>query len=273
MLGKYLFIAAMAIICYTHASPQSIQLPVGSRAAGMAHCSMVNQDLWGVFNNQAAIAYQTGFSVGVSLENRYLVKEMNRISTAAAFQLGRGGLLASIDHLGDAFYSEMKAGAGYALKLGSRIAAGMQIDYLRMSIGEGYGSYHAFTFELGMMFLLNDKLFLGMHCFNPVHAGWTGTDEHIPVFIRAGFGYKPEKSISIFAEIMKSTSTQAVIAAGCEYRYREKFFMRAGVSSGPARITFGAGFKLKSLAIDIASGIHSYLGFSPCISISYNSKK
>ena len=272
MHRKYLFIVCVAVLCSLHAMPQSINAPLGARAAGMGHCSLLSKDVWASFNNQAALAYHTGFSFGVSLKNAYLLKEINRVSIATALQLGRGGFTASVDHFGNTLYSEMKAGAGYALRLGSRIAAGLQIDYLRMAIGEGFGSYHAFTFEGGMLLQLSAKLSLGFHCFNPIHSGWAGSDERIPVSMRAGFGYQPEKSISICAEIMKSTNMPAIIAVGCEYRYRERFFMRAGISSGPARICFGTGIKMNRINIDISTELHSYLGVSPQFSISYNSK-
>ena len=80
--------------------------------------------------------------------------------------------------------------------------------------------------------MITDKFSMAVHCFNPVHAEWGGSDEHIPVSIRGGLAFRPEKSISICAEILKSTSRAAVISAGCEYRYKEKFIFRMGVGSG-----------------------------------------
>jgi hypothetical protein len=238
----------------------------------MGHCGIVNKDIWGVYHNQALMAYQSGLEFGLALENRYLLQEMNRISISTAMELGRGGLFACLDHFGGQLYSEMKAGAGYALQIGSHFSAGLQIDYLRMAIGDGYGSEHAFTFEGGILFRISDKFTFGFHCFNPVHVAWIGSPEKIPAVIRAGFGFSPESSINIYGEILKSTISSAVISAGCEYRFKEKFFMRAGVSSGPARLTFGGGFKLKKFTIDIASSMHSYLGYSPQISLSYSTK-
>ena len=102
---------------------------------------------------------------------------------------------------------------------------------------------------------------------------WAGTGEHIAVVIRAGFSYRPEASVSICGEVIKSTAMRAVIAAGCEYRYRDKIFFRAGVSSGAARLTFGTGIKLRQLSLEIASGLHAYLGCSPQISFTYSSKR
>ena len=266
---KILFIIGCILLGTPVSMAQPGSYPVGARAIGMGHTSLVNKDFWAVCNNQAAAAYITGIELAVFMENRYLIKEMNRIVIGGAFGIGKGGIFANVDHFGDHAYSEMKAGAGYALQLGEHFAAGLQLDYLRMSIGEGYGSYHAFTFEGGIYAMITDKISLGIHCFNPVNAGWTHSKEKLPVIIRGGIGFRPEASISISAEVLKSTAEAAVIAAGCEYRYRDKFFIRAGITSGPARYTFGAGFKLKKLMIDIASSVHSFLGYSPQLSIIY----
>ena len=83
----------------------------------------------------------------------------------------------------------------------------------------------------------------------------------------------PEKTFTICAEFMKNTMHKACMAAGCEYRYHNKFTFRAGIKSFPYVLTFGAGLKLGQLTLDIASGLHTYLGFSPSISFTYSSKQ
>jgi len=273
MYRKYLFMSLCLVFCNLSSCPQAVLSTVGAAAAGRASCSVAENDIWGAFNNQAAMAYCQGLDFGVAFENRYLMRETGRIRMCAALKAGRGGLFAGIDHFGDELYSEMKAGLGYALKLGSHFAAGLQLDYLRIAIGEGYGSRNAFTLEGGMMVFPGKKVVLGLYCFNPVHAEWIGESEKLPVHIRAGSSYSPDKSVTICAEIRKSTSLQAIISIGCEYRYRDRISFRAGISSGSASISFGAGYILRKMNIDISSSWHSYLGFSPQISFTYSAKK
>jgi len=273
MCRKQLFIKLCLLLGSLPCISQSMLTSVGAKAAAMGSCSVSECDTWGIFNNQAAMAYQGGFSLGVAFEDRYLLKETGRISLCSSIKAGRGNLFAGIDHFGDLFYSEMKAGAGYALQLGEKVAAGLQLDYMRMAIGEGYGSYHAFTLEGGLMAFPSEKVTLGVHCFNPVCAGWLGTAEKLPVMIRAGGSYTPEESISISAEIKKSTAEKAILSVGCEYRYKDQFFIRAGISSRITSISFGAGYRRKSMGIDIAASWHSYLGFSPQLSFTFNKTK
>lgn len=239
----------------------------------MGTCSLNTKDILGVFNNQAALAYQNHFELGLAYENRYLLKESGRVSLCAALKAGRGALFAGIDHFGSELYSEMKAGAGYALKLGSHFAAGLQLDYLRVAIGEGYGNYHAFTMEGGIMFSPGEKISLGVYCFNPVGVGWMGIREKLPLVFRAGGSFRPEQSISIHAEIHKSNLAAANFSAGIEYCLREHFYFRAGISSGMSSISFGVGYRTNRLSVNISSSWHAYLGFSPQFSFTYSSIK
>jgi len=119
----------------------------------------------------------------------------------------------------------------------------------------------------------SEKVTLGVHCFNPVCAGWTESSEKLPVMIRAGGSYAPEESIRICAEIQKSTAVKAIFSVGCEYRYKDQFFIRAGISSRMTSISFGAGYKRNNMNIDIAASWHSYLGFSPQVSFTFNKQQ
>lgn len=275
MMKKNLFMLSLIMLLSgTNAKAQAFTYPLGARAIGMGHNSLVIKDYWAIFNNQAAAAFLPGIHAGVFMENRFLLDEMNRIALGVSVPVKKGSLFVNADHFGGKLYSELKAGAGYAMHFGEHFSAGLQLDYLRIAISEGYGSHHAFTFEGGIHVSITEKLSLGFHIFNPLHVKWSGTsNEHIPVTMRAGLGFKPEASLTICAEIMKSTADAAVISAGVEYRYKSRFFIRAGITSGPARYTFGAGFRLKKLVIDIASSVHSYLGYSPQLSFTYSFEK
>jgi hypothetical protein len=273
MSRNQLFIMLCMLYIVNPCFTQVVLSSVGARAAALGSCSVTLCDALGIFNNQAAAAHQGKISFALAFENPYLLKETGRVSIGGSAKAGRGALLAGIDHFGNQLYSEMKAGAGYALKLGKNVVAGLQLDYLRISIGEGYGGYHAVTLEGGIMAFAGDKVAMGIHCFNPVSAGWMGTLEKLPIMLRAGGSYSPEESIIICVEITKNTSVKAIISAGCEYRYQDRFFIRAGISSGTTSISFGAGYRRKSMNIDIAASWHAYLGFYPQLSFTFSKKQ
>jgi hypothetical protein len=273
MMKMKLFMPAIIVLLIIPAQAQSYNNVSGARAIGMGHTAIACTDLWSVFNNQAAAAFQEVFKAGVFVENRYLLNEVSRVALGLYIPLYKGGLCISVDHFGGAGYAELKSGLAYAMRFGDHFSAGLQLDYLRHSIGEGYGNYQAFSFEAGILAKPIPKLHIGVHVFNPVASRWGNTDESIPIIVKAGLLLKLDASFILSTELLKSSAGKAIIMAGAEYRFREKFFLRAGITSGPARYTFGAGFKMKRLMIDIASSVHAYLGYSPQLSFTYSLEK
>jgi hypothetical protein len=267
------FITLLFLLAGLFLQAQDTDNTAGAKAAGMGLKGTGLQDFWAIFNNQAGAAAQESFSAGVYIENPYMLVDLRRIAAGLLWPAGRGSLFINASHSGGSLYSKTKAGVGYARAFGKHFSAGIQLDYLHMGIGEGYGHHHALTFEGGIMTLIGDKLVMGMHVFNPAGAGWNKTEERIPVQFMTGLAYEPDPSLTLSAEIGKSTAGAAVFAAGCEYRYHERFFIRAGIGSGPARYSFGAGIVWKNLLIDIASSIHSYLGYSPQLSFTWLKKQ
>lgn len=244
--------------------------PAGAGAVATGFTSAARNDFWAVCNNQAAISFTDQFSAGVYTENKYLIDEMNRVVVAAIIPLSGPRLLVSADHLGGTEFSQLKAGAGCAMQFGRHFSVSMQLDYLNMTIGSGYGTYHAITFETGLFTNLTEKLALGMHIFNPVLVKWNGTSEIIPAKIRGGIRFRPEPSLRLYAEIDKSTGAPARLYCGAEYCFKERFYIRAGVTSGVVRYSFGGGIRLKRMFIDISSTVHSWLGYSPQVSFTYS---
>jgi len=270
---KNLFISSCLLTLNIFIQGQTVVPTVGAPAAASGYTSLTTTDLWSVFNNQAASASLRKIQAGLFFENLYLLDEMSRVAIGAFLPLGNGGVSISIDQFGSSLYSEMKAGVAYALRMGDHFSAGVQLDYLRMSIGEGYGNYHAISFEAGILALITENLSLGVHVFNPTHQRWMRTEAHIKALIRGGLALRVEKSLEIYGEVHKSTADQAMFCGGAEYRYREKFFLRMGITSGPARYTFGVGLQTRRILLDISSSVHSWLGYSPQLSFTYTFNK
>jgi hypothetical protein len=56
---------------------------------------------------------------------------------------------------------------------------------------------------------------------------------------------------------------------GAEYKLNKLAYARIGVSTNPARYTFGFGFEMKKLAFDLSSTYHTELGYSPQVSLQF----
>ena len=236
----------------------------------MSNTSVALSDPWSVNNNQAGMAFQRQSSSGLYFENHYLLKELCYQALALTFPTYSGVFGSSISYSGNSVFNTMKTGLAFARKFGHHFSAGIQLDLLHTHISEGYGSRTSGTFEAGLQLHLSDKLTFGTHVFNPIHARLSAyDDERIPTIMNAGFSYSYSGSLLITSELMKDSGTPLEFLSGIEYKFFGKGFARLGFAASPFRYSFGAGFVLNRLTLDVSSTYHEILGFSPQTSLQY----
>jgi len=242
----------------------------GGRAASMGFSSAAVSDFWSVNNNQAGMAFYDKTAAGIYYENRFLINELATQAGAFTFKTKYGMLGATFSYSGDASYNTTTAGLAYAMKLGDRFAAGIQLDYIGTAIGEDYGKHSNFTFDAAVMVKLTGELTFGVHTFNPVHVKIAEyNNERIPVILNASFGYTFSDKLLLTAEAYKNSEYPLEFRTGAEYKLGRIAYARIGLTTNPARYTFGFGLEMKKLTLDLSSSIHTQLGYSPQVSLQY----
>jgi len=243
----------------------------GGRSAAMGFSSAAVSDFWSVNNNQAGMAFYDKTAAGIYYENRYLINEMGIQSGAFTLKTRYGVLGANVGYSGDADYNTTKAGLGYALKFGNRLAAGIQLDYIGTTLGEEYGKRSNITFDAGIMIRITEELMFGVHTFNPVHVKLADySNESIPATLNAGFAYTLTDKFLLTAEAFKSSELPMEFRSGAEFKLGRIAYARIGLSTNPARYTFGFGLDMKNLSLDLSSSWHPQLGYSPQCSLQYS---
>ena len=239
--------------------------PFGGRAAAMGGSSVASQGLWAMQNNPAGMANLDKISLGLYYENRWMMPETAYKCGAFALPTKFGTLGLSFNQFGSSKYSENKFGLAYAKDFGRYLQVGLQLDYLLVKIGNDYGSYRAFTFELGLQSHVTDKLTLGAYVFNPISFRLEQTLNHekLPIVMRFGMAYKFTKDFLGQCEIEKNTEREGVsLRGGLEYEAFKKFFIRAGVQTNPGILSFGVGYAIRFAQINVAAQLHNELGAS-----------
>lgn len=255
---------------FATARSQSEWIAHGGRSAAMGLSSAAVSDFWSVTNNQAGMAFYDKTAAGVYFENRYLIKELGTQAGAFTLKTKFGVLGATVGYSGDASFSTTKAGLAYARKFGNRFSAGVQLDYIATVLGEEYGKRGNITFDAGIMVKLTDQLTFGAHTFNPLHVQLSEyNNERIPSTVNAGFGYTFSDKLLLTAEACKNSEFPMEFRSGVEYKLGNVAFARVGLSTNPARYTFGFGIAMKNLTLDLSSSVHSQLGYSPQVSMQY----
>lgn len=249
----------------------------GGRAASMANGSVTATDFFGVFNNQAAMAWHPKMSAGLFFENRYLVKEMNTRGLGFTLPVSSSDVFGlSFSQYGYSAYNESKLGLSFAKVFAKKVSAGLQMDYLHTASNAENGSKGAFTFEFGLQSKVSKKMTIGFYVFNPVHSvlsDYNGYTEYVPVVLRFGVAYQFSDKFVLEVETEKDLHYDAILRMGCDYKINERFFVRGGLSTGVVLYSIGVGTKWNGFTFDIASSFHQVLGVTPAVSLSYDFPK
>ncbi len=246
----------------------------GGRSASMANGSVSSSDFWGVFNNQAAMAWNPKMSVGAFFENRYLLKELNTRGVGLTIPVSSSDVFGlSFSQFGYSAYNESKVGFSFAKVFANKVAAGLQLDYLHTGSTIENGSKGVFTFEFGIQSKVSKKMLIGFYAFNPVRSvlsDYNGFTEYVPVVLRFGVAYKFSDKFSMEVEAEKDLHYDAILRVGGDYKLNERFFVRGGMSTGVVLYSIGMGTKWNGFTFDIASSYHQVLGVSPMVSLHYD---
>ncbi len=242
----------------------------GARAAGMGGAYLVIHDVWSSMHNQAGLVYLDGVSAGVYYENRFGLNELSDRGVVVAMPLRNSAFGLNYHSFGYSSFSTSKTALAYALKLNDKFSFGLQFNYHSTRIAENYGTTSSLSVEGGFLYKMNDKISLAAHIANPNRARLSDfNDERIPTILRIGAGYRFSEKVILTGEIRKATDATPSVRAGIEYALVEQFALRAGFGSTPAQYSFGFGWKLSSFQLDVATGYHIILGFTPQLSLTY----
>jgi len=243
----------------------------GARSAAMGRASVTLSDFWSIQNNPAGIAMMSNPAAGIYYENRFLMKELAMKSGAFVLPVRFGVLGVSFNQFGYSLYNENKLGIAYARAFSDQLRIGVQLDYLTTQFGDGYESTNNITFELGVQSDITKKITVGAFIFNPVKARLSSyTDERVPVIMRFGVTYHFTEKLFGIAEIEKNFDLKPGLRTGFEYTINQTFYARIGLSTQPGLLTFGSGFRIGNLNLDLSAGMHQVLGVSAQAGLIYH---
>lgn len=267
----------LAGVCFTvliflpqHSNSSSSD-PVSARSAGMAGIVTVTPGVWAGFHNQAALADLKRFSVGVHYENHFLIPENSIKALSAGIPVSTGTLGLNYALSGYEKFFEGRTGLAFGKSFGDRFSAGIQINHLMIRQPAGYGDMHALVPEGSILAKPIEGLVIGFHIFNPARQHFPQCHEQmIPSVMQIGLGYRFIEDVLVSVEVEKETRRKEVIRTGIEYAMNRNCTFRLGVSSAPiSRFAIGFGYNTGRIGIDFAVSHHRWLGFSPCLTLTY----
>ena len=242
----------------------------GARASGTSNTSVNYRDNWAQLNNQAGLAYLKNISVSAGFTNAYFLKELSTNTIAFGLPTKSGVFGLNYSYFGYTKFNQNKIGLAYAMKLGKRISAGIQINYLYTHIEGEYGSNGTAYGEIGLQTEPVDNLFIGAHVSNFWRTKYTDyTDLYIPMIFRIGAAYLLYDKALLSIEFEKDLERALIFKSGLEFDLDKQFFFRFGIAANPLIFSFGFGYKIKMFSVDLGFSKHPVLGYSPAISLNY----
>lgn len=235
----------------------------GGRSASLGRCSVALNDFWSCHNNPAGFAYQKHISIGLSYENRFMLKELGLKKLGLIIPSKAGHIGLSVSQFGYEHYNENIFGLCYSKGFGPRLSIGVKLDYILLKFSEGHNNISTATFEIGMQYNISESLCIGTYIFNPIHAKTRNpNNDKIPIIMRLGLSYKITDDFFTTSEIEKGSDQGISCRLGMEYEIYDNLFMRSGFQLKPEIFTFGLGYEYKKIIFDICGEMHSKLGAS-----------
>ncbi len=240
-------------------------ITVGADGAGMGSVFIMKSGFWSSFHNQALLAGNKSLSAGINYENRFNISELGTRSAGLIIPAGSASIGIIYSRFGYYHFRRELGGISCGMALSENIAAGVQVDYFSERTSGEYENRQSVTFEAGLIILPKESITIGIHIFNPVPNSLRKT--FLPSVIRAGAGIKLSKVLSAGAEAEMSSGEKLIIRSGFEYEVFEKFLLRGGFCTENTSFSFGLGYILKSLQLDLGFATHEKLGITSSASL------
>ena len=237
----------------------------GAGEAGMGYVCVMKNGFWSPFHNQALLANNNSFSFGINYENRFGISELGTRSAAVIIPAGKASIGAFYSHFGYTDFKRQMTGLACGIKLSDKISAGIQADYFSERTSGEYNNNQSVTYEAGLLVTPSDKIRIGVHLFNPVPNSLRKS--YLPSTLILGAGTELNNSLFAGIEAEMSPGSKMIIRTGFEYEAAKKLWLRSGFSTNNNSFSFGLGYLVKIVQIDLGFATHDKLGVTSSVSL------
>ena len=240
----------------------------GAAGTGMGSLSATGRGFWSSFSNQALLAQNRQYAAGINCLNRFNIAELGTYSAGLILPAGKNSAGILFSRFGYSEYSREKIGLASGLQLSEKISAGIQIDYFAVRTSNKYANYQSLTFEAGILIHPSDNITAGIHLFNPVPNSLRKS--FLPSSLTAGVGIELNRSSFTAAEVTMSSGKPLAIRMGFDYEAAANLHIRGGFTTENTSFSFGTGFRMNAVMIDIGFATHERLGVTTAVSLTYS---
>lgn len=267
-MKRLIFIISMLVAI---SSIGQVYPQIGARSAGLGGTGLTFNDVYAVYNNPGAFGAMDKTAVGLSYENRFLLKELSTQALAFGYHTKKSGNFGlQFQQYGFSLYREMQGGITYGRKLFSNFYGGFALNFHHIQLAENYGSRSTASGSLGIYYKAGKALEFGVRVQNISRTQLAELeDERLPTRFGLGATYSFSEKLLWTLEAEKTIIHPVNVKSGLEIHPHEILYLRLGVNSYPFQSAFGFGLQLGKLQFDMATLWHSTLGMSPSAGLKY----
>jgi long-subunit fatty acid transport protein len=213
--------------------------------------------------NPAGISFSEQKQAGISISNRFQMKELNTANLYLKYPNKRLDAGIQFSTFGYEDYRIIQSQVCFAKKLTSNLSLGVQLAYLNESSILEDNSQHYLTSGLGFYFLLNEQISLALLGENLLH-----TFDENRTKLYAGLKYKPSGNTVILLETSYDEENRFRFSVGLEYEILDRFIVRSGFQSNLKTPSFGIAYKWNKWTVETGFSLHSVLGINSMAGVS-----
>ncbi len=198
------------------------------------------------------------------------LKDLQTVSGVGVYPMSWGTPGVHVESYGFDLYRETTLGVTLSRTIGERLAWGTTVNYYHLRIQDA-GSAQTIGLDAGLLTRPHDKLSIGFFARNinrPAIAG-----EKLPQIFNVGAAVTATSFLTIAVDVAKDVRFPVDVRVGAEYRFLDRFSLRAGMSSDPSRFSAGAGFEAGPAVFDYALYTHPDLGVTHAFSVGFRMGK
>lgn len=219
-----------------------------------------NSALLGLSALPALLGFQRKVELGITIENKYNLKELTQIRLGFGIPVLNGNLTLISSLQGSAFHSTYTGALSYGIQLNKQTTVGLALGIAQFRLRE-YKPEIITQVTAGIAHLINEKTLLAVHYdYNQNIKPNSNTDKSKAEGLTIGIGYK--MSTSVFVQMEAKQLQQKIRISPCiNWIPFEKIGFWCG-TNGSGQLHLGINGQLKKATALLGMSSHPQLGYS-----------
>lgn len=267
---KKILVLVLVYICQLNLFSQTSDIiPFSST---IANASVADDKRYSAFKNPAALGSVSTTNLGISFQNRYLLKELSTKSLFFSSNYKLINFAFCTSYYGYALYNESLSGIVLSRNFNNTFNLGVQYNYYSVYYAAVNKRYGTFFPQVGLLVKLSSAFQFGFSTFNPLQQSIKSSylEKRIPSIFSLGCDWKMSDNLNLMFQTDKNISSNYRLAGGFEYVIKDFLTVKTGAYHAEFLVpTLGFGCKMGKAVFHLNAELHPKLGLCTMAELNY----